>query len=189
MLCGDLLGDHAPIRPAGEFPRGRNSGRPEGRRLGLDASGPSGLGFESRHRNCWMPSCSPLRGAAGGARAVHRARGGAMIAVGFELTQLSLVELESTPLDHSGKLSLRQTMFYIWPGPNPPPPPPPPKGRSRTGRDVVGRYQPLGNSVTFCLSPRLMSFRRGPYRVECAGFLTLYNYKIHACRCLPPVLQ
>ena len=31
----------------------------------------------------------------------------AMTAVGFEPTQLSLVELESTPLDHSGKLSLR----------------------------------------------------------------------------------
>ena len=28
-------------------------------------------------------------------------------AVGFEPTQFSLVELESTPLDHSGKLSLR----------------------------------------------------------------------------------
>ena len=28
-----------------------------------------------------------------------------MIAVGFEPTQLALVELESTPLDHSGKLS------------------------------------------------------------------------------------
>jgi hypothetical protein len=41
-----------------------------------------------------------------------------MIAVGFEPTQLSLLELESTPLDHSGKLSLRQTMLYIWPGPN-----------------------------------------------------------------------
>ena len=30
-----------------------------------------------------------------------------MTAVGFEPTQLALVELESTPLDHSGKLSLR----------------------------------------------------------------------------------
>jgi hypothetical protein len=29
-----------------------------------------------------------------------------MTAVGFEPTQLSLVELESTPLDHSGKLSM-----------------------------------------------------------------------------------
>ena len=28
-----------------------------------------------------------------------------MTAVGFEPTQLELVELESTPLDHSGKLS------------------------------------------------------------------------------------
>ena len=28
-------------------------------------------------------------------------------AVGFEPTQLALVELESTPLDHSGKVSLR----------------------------------------------------------------------------------
>ena len=31
-----------------------------------------------------------------------------MTAVGFEPTQLALVELESTPLDHSGKLSLPQ---------------------------------------------------------------------------------
>ncbi len=31
---------------------------------------------------------------------------GHMTAVGFEPTQLALVELESTPLDHSGKLSL-----------------------------------------------------------------------------------
>ena len=30
-----------------------------------------------------------------------------MTAVGFEPTQLALVELESTPLDHSGKLSWR----------------------------------------------------------------------------------
>ena len=30
-----------------------------------------------------------------------------MTAVGFEPTQLALVELESTPLDHSGKLSLQ----------------------------------------------------------------------------------
>ena len=29
-----------------------------------------------------------------------------MTAVGFEPTQLALVELESTPLDHSGKVSL-----------------------------------------------------------------------------------
>ena len=31
--------------------------------------------------------------------------GGEMTAVGFEPTQLALAELESTPLDHSGKLS------------------------------------------------------------------------------------
>ena len=31
-----------------------------------------------------------------------------MTAVGFEPTQLALVELESTPLDHSGKLSCRK---------------------------------------------------------------------------------
>ena len=35
-----------------------------------------------------------------------RALGSKMTAVGFEPTQLSLVELESTPLDHSGKLSV-----------------------------------------------------------------------------------
>ena len=29
-----------------------------------------------------------------------------LTAVGFEPTQFSLVELESTPLDHSGKLSM-----------------------------------------------------------------------------------
>ena len=34
---------------------------------------------------------------------------GEMTAVGFEPTQLALVELESTPLDHSGKLSLRSS--------------------------------------------------------------------------------
>jgi hypothetical protein len=68
-------------------------------------------------------------------------------------------------------------------------PPPPPEERSRTGRDVAGCYPPLSNSTTFCLSRLLMSFRRGPYRVECAGSLTICNYKIHACRCLPPVLQ
>ena len=34
------------------------------------------------------------------------AKVGEMTAVGFEPTQLALVELESTPLDHSGKLSL-----------------------------------------------------------------------------------
>ena len=33
------------------------------------------------------------------------ANGIKMTAVGFEPTQLALVELESTPLDHSGKLS------------------------------------------------------------------------------------
>ena len=34
-----------------------------------------------------------------------------MTAVGFEPTQLALVELESTPLDHSGKLSLDPLAF------------------------------------------------------------------------------
>ena len=33
-------------------------------------------------------------------------KGHRLTAVGFEPTQLALVELESTPLDHSGKLSL-----------------------------------------------------------------------------------
>ena len=33
----------------------------------------------------------------------------ALTAVGFEPTQLVLVELESTPLDHSGKLSMPQS--------------------------------------------------------------------------------
>ena len=41
------------------------------------------------------------------------AKVGIMTAVGFELTQLALVELESTPLDHSGKLSLRRC-FSIY---------------------------------------------------------------------------
>ena len=45
-----------------------------------------------------------------------------MTAVGFEPTQLSLVELESTPSDHSGKLSLQREMFYISPGFQEPPP-------------------------------------------------------------------
>ena len=34
-----------------------------------------------------------------------------MAAVGFEPTQLALMELESTPLDHSGKLSMVCVMF------------------------------------------------------------------------------
>ena len=36
-------------------------------------------------------------------------------AVGFEPTQLALVELESTPLDHSGKLSLTASVTYVLP--------------------------------------------------------------------------
>ena len=35
-------------------------------------------------------------------------RNAQMTPVGFEPTQLALVELESTPLDHSGKVSLQQ---------------------------------------------------------------------------------
>ena len=46
-----------------------------------------------------------------------------MTAVGFEPTQLALVELESTPLDHSGKLSsgaslkqrCLQFSLHAWP--------------------------------------------------------------------------
>ena len=40
-----------------------------------------------------------------------------MTAVGFEPTQLALVELESTPLDHSGKLSLQvpeRVSTIVW---------------------------------------------------------------------------
>ena len=40
-----------------------------------------------------------------------------MTPVGFEPTQLALVELESTPLDHSGKVSLHlkaSMCFVIW---------------------------------------------------------------------------
>ena len=37
---------------------------------------------------------------------VNKASAGKMTPVGFEPTQLALVELESTPLDHSGKVSL-----------------------------------------------------------------------------------
>ena len=36
-----------------------------------------------------------------------------MTPVGFEPTQLALVELESTPLDHSGKVSWRQVMEEV----------------------------------------------------------------------------
>ena len=39
-----------------------------------------------------------------------------MTAVGFEPTQLSLVELESTPLDHSGKLSLHRFLSGVMCG-------------------------------------------------------------------------
>ena len=39
-----------------------------------------------------------------------------MTPVGFEPTQLALVELESTPLDHSGKVSLTDDiMVLMWP--------------------------------------------------------------------------
>ena len=37
-----------------------------------------------------------------------------MTAVGFEPTQLALVELESTPLDHSGKLSCGLVLKKIY---------------------------------------------------------------------------
>ena len=37
-----------------------------------------------------------------------------MTAVGFEPTQLALVELESTPLDHSGKLSSTSVMKLLF---------------------------------------------------------------------------
>ena len=36
-----------------------------------------------------------------------------MTAVGFEPTQLALVELEPTPLDHSGKVSMRPHFFSM----------------------------------------------------------------------------
>ena len=36
-----------------------------------------------------------------------------MTPVGFEPTQLALVELESTPLDHSGKVSVIETVLRI----------------------------------------------------------------------------
>ena len=47
---------------------------------------------------------------------INRRREGAkkMTAVGFEPTQLALVELESTPLDHSGKLSCNT--WWQWLG-------------------------------------------------------------------------
>ena len=53
-----------------------------------------------------------------------------MTPVGFEPTQLALVELESTPLDHSGKVSLsicegdsasRERLLSIGPGGTKPP--------------------------------------------------------------------
>ena len=37
-----------------------------------------------------------------------------LTAVGFEPTQLALVELESTPLDHSGKLSLQMSNLALY---------------------------------------------------------------------------
>ena len=50
-----------------------------------------------RRLGVWPPGGSSLM-CAGGPKP-------RMTAVGFEPTQLALVELESTPLDHSGKLS------------------------------------------------------------------------------------
>ena len=39
-----------------------------------------------------------------------------MTPVGFEPTQLALVELESTPLDHSGKVSMNVVLsHHVWP--------------------------------------------------------------------------
>ena len=52
------------------------------------------------------PTCSIPQILAPSATSNHQKKIG-MTAVGFEPTQLALVELESTPLDHSGKLSLR----------------------------------------------------------------------------------
>ena len=50
---------------------------------------------------CYRPS---------GRRAISK-----LTAVGFEPTQLALVELESTPLDHSGKLSLLRVELAAGP--------------------------------------------------------------------------
>ena len=58
--------------------------------------------------NCLEASATPVEAAAAkrnsGRTSPTRGSEG-MTAVGFEPTQLALVELESTPLDHSGKLS------------------------------------------------------------------------------------
>ena len=75
------------------------------------------MGF---HRVCWNPTCVALPAANATANAapkckchLHGPNGRqrtttdkTMTPVGFEPTQLALVELESTPLDHSGKVSL-----------------------------------------------------------------------------------
>ena len=43
--------------------------------------------------------------ASGALLSIEKSKNAIMTPVGFEPTQLALVELESTPLDHSGKLS------------------------------------------------------------------------------------
>ena len=55
-------------------------------------------GFHSRSANVVMQRCQ------------HE-----MTPVGFEPTQLALVELESTPLDHSGKVSMNVVSFHHVP--------------------------------------------------------------------------
>ena len=54
---------------------------------------------------CWR---TPVRGrlASGALLSIEKSKNAIMTPVGFEPTQLALVELESTPLDHSGKVSL-----------------------------------------------------------------------------------
>ena len=83
---------------------------------------PRGRGFEPynwhfrRLSACCSPSASKLGAGALARSGADAATSAAvkMTAVGFEPTQLALVELESTPLDHSGKLSwkLWRLLFY-----------------------------------------------------------------------------
>ena len=74
-----------------------------------------------------------------------------MTAVGFEPTQLALVELESTPLDHSGKLSLAKCIRILMAS----------HVRSRVSGEVVNCSEAAGTTYA---AQRLAAITRAPLR-------------------------
>ncbi len=81
---------------------------------------PEALGYAPRYRAdppgdaklYWATAVDMMNVWPGRLVALNPTADAAMTAVGFEPTQLSLVELESTPLDHSGKQSLRPQIIH-----------------------------------------------------------------------------